>query len=137
MRKGLFLLMVFFSCLASSCSSGEAGEGIKFFEGGWDAALQKARAEHKPIFIDIYATWCGPCKMLKKNTFTDKAVADYYNTHYINLSFDGENGEGVMMAQKFSITGYPTLIILNEEGGLLKMQAGFLPPADFLEFGKQ
>ncbi len=139
MKKGLTLLLIFISCLAYSCSSGETAgkDGMKFFDGGWEAALQKAKAEHKPIFLDIYATWCGPCKLLKKNTFSDKSVADYYNAHYINLSFDGENGEGVMLAQKFQITGYPTLIILSPEGTLVKMQAGFLPPDEFLEFGKQ
>ncbi|MCD6013501.1 MAG: hypothetical protein K0Q79_3363 [Flavipsychrobacter sp.] len=139
MKKIGLLLVLLISCLAYSCLSGEPGgkDGIKFFEGGWEAALQKAKAEHKPIFMDIYATWCGPCKLLKKNTFVDKAVADYYNANYINLSFDGENGEGVMLAQKFQITGYPTLIILSPEGTLVKMQAGFLPPDDFLAFGKQ
>ncbi len=138
MKRGLLLVGILISCLAFSCSSSEEGSkgGMQFFEGGWAAALQKAGAEKKPIFLDIYASWCGPCKMLKKKTFTDKGVGDYYNANYINLSFDGEEGEGVMLAQKYQITGYPTLIILNPDGSVVKMATGFLPPDEFLAFGK-
>ena len=138
-RLILLLSVVLLSCFAYSCTdaSGSSKNGIKFFEGSWDAALQKAKNEQKPIFIDIYATWCGPCKLLKKKTFSDKAVGTYFNANYINLSFDGENGEGVMLANKYQITGYPTLIILDKNGNLITTQTGYLPPDEFLAFGKQ
>src|SRR5438045_3945454 len=49
-------------------------KGIKFIEQDWNKAMEQAKADKKLIFLDIYATWCGPCKMLKKNTFTDEAA---------------------------------------------------------------
>ena len=46
------------------------------------------------IFLDAYASWCGPCKMLQKNVFTKKAVGDFYNSKFINVKMDMEKGEG-------------------------------------------
>jgi len=131
------IIVSFFAYTVISGKSGNSKDGIKFFEGTWDEALKKANAENKPIFLDIYASWCGPCKMLKRKTFSAKEVGDYFNASYVNLSFDGEVGEGVLLANKFHITGYPTLIILNKNGTLLSMQAGYISPDELLVYGKQ
>ncbi|MBI5858391.1 MAG: thioredoxin family protein [Sphingobacteriales bacterium] len=110
---------------------------INFFKGTWSEALTKAKKENKPIFLDIYATWCGPCKLLKKQTFADKEVVKFFNTNFINVSLDGEKGDGEVLAQKYQIPGYPTLIILDNNENFLYTTAGFMPPKDFLEFGKE
>lgn len=110
--------------------------GIQFFKGSWAEALQKASAENKPIFLDIYATWCGPCKKLKRETFVDKQVAKYYNQHFINVTLDGEKGDGAVLAKQYRIPGYPTLIIFNSGGKPILSTAGFLPAEEFLRFGK-
>lgn len=52
--------------------------GIEFTEGSWDDIVRRAREENKIIFLDIYASWCGPCKMLKHNTFSDAEVGKYF-----------------------------------------------------------
>lgn len=119
-----------FKVFASGDNDG--GEGIQFFKGGWEAALQKAKAEHKPIFVDIYASWCGPCKMLKRKTFTNGKVADYFNSHFINTSFDGEVDEGTKLAEKFQIQGYPTLILLDENGKVIMYEMGYQTPKELL-----
>ena len=50
---------------------------IKFQEKGWEKALKKASKQDKLIFVDAYTTWCGPCKWMSANVFTDDAVADF------------------------------------------------------------
>lgn len=45
------------------------GKGILFFNGTFKEALLEAKKENKPIFLDVYATWCGPCKKNEKNNF--------------------------------------------------------------------
>ncbi|MFZ1527927.1 MAG: thioredoxin family protein [Ferruginibacter sp.] len=110
---------------------------IEFFNGKWADVLNKSKKENKPVFLDIYATWCGPCKLLKKETFVNKEVAKYYNSNFINVSLDGEQGEGLVLAEKYQITGYPTLLILDGNGNKKFETAGFLEPATFIEFGKQ
>lgn len=111
--------------------------GIQFFEGTIQEALEKAKKENKPVFIDIYATWCGPCKMLKKNTFSDKEVGDYYNTNFINIAIDSETKEGRELVDKYRIEGYPTLLILDKNGKQIAKQVGFVEPRILINFGKR
>lgn len=115
----------------------DTAEGIQFFKGTFQEALEKAKAENKPIFLDIYATWCGPCKMLKKHTFSDKEVGDYYNSNYINIAIDGETKEGRELANKYGIQGYPTLLILDKNGKQIAEQVGFVEPHILVNFGKR
>lgn len=112
-------------------------DGIQFFKGTFKEALEKAQEENKPIFLDIYATWCGPCKMLKRKTFTDKEVGDYYNANFINYAVDGESTEGNELAHKYKIQGYPTLLILDKNGKQLTKQVGFVEPHILVNFGKR
>ena len=63
----------------------QAQSGIEFFHGSWDEALELAKKEHKAIFMDAYAEWCGPCKRMAKNIFTQKEVGDFFNKHFINV----------------------------------------------------
>lgn len=67
-----------------------AQESITFQELPFKDIIAKAKKEKKLVFIDAYASWCGPCKMMEKNVFTQKSVSDYYNTNFINARFDME-----------------------------------------------
>lgn len=141
MKRITFFATIVLACVVAyfviSCKEPDGRDGILFYEGSWEQALQKAKTDQKPIFIDIYATWCGPCKMLKKKTFPSKEAGDYFNANYICLSYDGENGEGITMAEKYHITAYPTLIILNKNGDLINMQAGYMTPSELVAYGKR
>ncbi|MEO8861358.1 MAG: thioredoxin family protein, partial [Ginsengibacter sp.] len=63
MKKILLLITITTVIFLMAAKNPEPKEGLNFFEGTWKEAVQKARDENKPIFLDIYATWCGPCKM--------------------------------------------------------------------------
>lgn len=117
-------------------NSAETVQGIQFYEGSWDEALKLAKEENKLIFLDIYATWCGPCKKLKANTFPDEAVGEYYNANFINLALDGEKGEGRELARKYAIKGYPTLLFVDRNGTVVARTAGYHNPDKFLDLGK-
>ena len=139
MRKRVTLgLLVAFAILSISATnkSPDAGSAIHFFKGSYKEALAEAKKQNKLVFIDAYASWCGPCRLLKEKTFTDKAVVDYYNEHFINVSVDVEKGEGPELATKYKVTHYPTLIIADKDGKRITFTVGYIQPDDLLGFGK-
>ena len=112
-------------------------QSIKFENSDFAAILAKAKTEKKLVFLDAYAAWCGPCKLMEKNVFTDKTVAEFYNQNFINAHFDMEKGEGPSLAAKYGIRSYPTLLFLNGEGEIVGKELGYIQTKEFLELGKK
>ncbi|WP_312823515.1 thioredoxin fold domain-containing protein [Epilithonimonas sp.] len=131
MNKISFFLIVLVSQLSFSQQS------IKFEDSDFATILAKAKSEKKIVFLDAYAAWCGPCKLMERNVFTDKNVAEYYNKNFINAHFDMEKGEGPNLASKYGIRSYPTLLFLNGEGEIVGKELGYIKTEEFLELGKK
>ena len=110
--------------------------GIQFVEANWAKAVAEAKKQKKMIFIDAYTSWCGPCRMLKQNTFTDKAAGEYFNKHFINIALDMEQGDGLAFAQKYQVAAYPTLFIMDAEEKSVTTSEGYINPGQLIEFGK-
>lgn len=98
---------------------------IQFTDAKWTDLQKKARDENKIIFVDIYATWCGPCKLLKRTTFTDKEIGDFFNANFINAAFDGEKGEGRKLMELYLVHSYPTMLFINPDGSIRKAAIGY------------
>lgn len=131
-----FILFYGYNYLTEVDFKTDSEEGIQFHKGTWNEAVSLAKKENKTIFLDVYATWCGPCKMLKKTTFSNKKVGEFYNANFINVSLDGENGEGPIIARKYGVRAYPTLLFIDQNGNVISGTAGFRLPNDLLELGK-
>ncbi len=112
-------------------------EGIQFHKGTWNEALQLAKKENKLIFLDIYATWCGPCKKLKANTFSNEEVGTVYNQNFVNVAFDGEQGDGAMLMQKYNLRSFPFLLFIDGNGKVVAKTGGYHKPNELLELGQQ
>ncbi len=131
------LVMFFSSISLPTVDNIESSKGIQFESGSWNEVLQLAKKENKLIFLDIYASWCGPCKLLKSRTFPNEIVGDFFNKNFINYALDAEKGEGVQLAGKFNITGYPTLLFVNGKGELIARTMGYHTPEQLLEIGQK
>lgn len=99
-------------------------------------ALTRAARERKMIFMDCYTSWCGPCKFLARYVFTKNIVDDFYNKNFINVSFDMETPEGRIIAAKYGIKAYPTLLFLNSKGELEHMSVGAMGALSLVQLGK-
>ena len=110
---------------------------IVFIENSWDEALKQAALQKKYIFVDAYATWCGPCKMLKAQTFTDDKAAAFYNSNFINVAIDMEKGRGPELARQWQLRAYPTLIIFDSKGKPVLGTVGFIKAEELIRFGRE
>lgn len=111
-------------------------QSIQFTDGTWNEILQMAKKENKPIFVDCYTVWCGPCKMMAKDVFTDSKVAEYYNANFINYKSDMEKGEGIELKNKFGINAYPTFLYIDKNGNVINRIVGSMPANEFIEKSK-
>ena len=108
-------------------------QGIQFEQTSWEAILQKASDEGKIIFMDAYAVWCGPCKMMDRNVFADPAVGEYFNKNFVNAKIDMEKGEGIALSQKYGVRAYPTFLFIDGDGELVHRALGYHASDYFME----
>ncbi|AZA88674.1 thioredoxin family protein [Chryseobacterium shandongense] len=111
-------------------------QGITFEDTNFSAILAKAKKENKLVFIDAYASWCGPCKLMVKNVFPQKAVGDYYNSHFVNAKIDMEKGEGIELAKKYNVKAFPTYLFVDGNGEVVHRTLGYVEENDFIQFAK-
>lgn len=89
---------------------------IYFEDVKYEAALEMAVKEQKPVFLDFYTDWCAPCKWLEKDAFETEMAAKYFNKNLVSIKINGEKGEGVDLVQRFAIKAYPTMIFVHPTG---------------------
>lgn len=132
MKKLFFVALILFSVNIIT-----QAQGINFFKGTWAEALETAQAENKPIFVDAYTVWCGPCKYMAAQVFPVDSVGAYYNENFINYKYDMEKGDGPKFAEKYRVTAYPTLLYINPDGKVLLREMGAKQPEPFINAGKK
>ncbi len=100
---------------------------IEFHEGDLQSAKQRAKNERKLIFLDFYADWCGPCKLIEKEVFTDPNFYTYINENFIPVKIYGDDLEqgGFDYANKMKVEEWPTLMILNTKGQEMGRVSGY------------
>ncbi|MBR48270.1 MAG: thioredoxin family protein [Flavobacteriaceae bacterium] len=104
-----------------------------------EKALEAQKVIPKKIIMDVYTTWCGPCRLLDKKTFGNPDVSRYISQYFYAVKFNAEGDEEIFFYdKKFSnpnynpdrkgrnsthdftkflgIKGYPTIIFFSEEG---------------------
>jgi thiol-disulfide isomerase/thioredoxin len=135
MRYLLSILLSLFSTtlFAQAIPYAPAPKGIHFEHSNWQEVMNKAKEEHKGIFIDCFTSWCGPCKWMAANVFTDDTVGLLHNNNYINFKQDMEKGEGPGLSGQFGIYAYPTMIYFDENARILNKQVGGLPVPEFIK----
>ena len=118
-----------------------------------EEALTAQKQNPKPIMLDAYTVWCGPCKLLDKNTFGNQDVSAYLNNHFYPVKFNAEGNEKVTyrgqtfdnpnydssraktrngthrFTQYLGVSGYPTLVFFDETGNFITPIVGYLTPS--------
>lgn len=114
-------------------------------------ALAAQKENPKKIFMDVYTDWCGPCKLMDKNTFQNKDVIKFVNKHFYAVKFNAEGTEEVdyqdfvytnpnhdpkrrgrnsqhLLAHALKISGYPTVVFFDEKSDVIAPVVGYKTP---------
>jgi thioredoxin-related protein len=132
-------LILTFSLLFATVTLHGQETKINFLNIELDSAYKIAKSENKLLFVDCYTTWCGPCKYMEANIFTNSEVAKYYNDNFINVKLDMEKGEGEVFAGWYEVRSYPTYIFLDLSGRgrqLAHRIVGSMDAESFMQFAK-
>ncbi|WP_298368223.1 thioredoxin fold domain-containing protein [uncultured Lutibacter sp.] len=142
MKKIILLTITLFSLTVSA-------QKINWMS--FEEAIMAQKETPKKIFVDAYTVWCGPCKMLDKNTFQNKDVVKYVNENYYAVKFNAEGNETINfkgntftnpnfnpkssgrnspheLSNHFSIRAYPTLLFLDEDANFITPLPGYKTP---------
>jgi thioredoxin-related protein len=144
LKRVLVLLVLFF-----------VGVSTQAQEINWltfEEAIDAQQKNPKKIIMDAYTSWCGWCKKMDKETFTDKDVVNYINKNYYAVKFDAEGNDVVnfkgnsftnpgydpskakgrnsshQLSQYFGINSFPTIVYLDEEANLIGPIPGYKTP---------
>lgn len=117
-----------------------------------EEAQELMKKEPRKVIMDVYTTWCGPCKMLDKNTFGNPDVAKYINENYYAIKFNAEGDASItfdgntftnpnydpakkkkrnaqhQFARYLSVRAYPTMVFFDEDFSLIAPISGYLLP---------
>lgn len=129
--------------------------GLQAQEINWmtmNEALAAQEKEPRKLLVDVYTKWCGPCKMMDRNTFSNKKVAEFINANYYAVKFDAEGTEEVSYGGKtytnpdynpnrkgrnathqfsraLGVNAYPSIVYFREDGGLIQAVPGYRTPS--------
>ncbi len=148
MQKMRFIILLI-CVLAVSCSTNEKRVASvqnfkkdKQYEFKFESAptlspvLDKATKEGKLIFMDVSAEWCTPCQLMKRDVYTHKETAEFFNKNFINHLVDVEKEEGPDLKVIYQIKSYPTLLILDNKGRTLARHEGAYYHRDLIKFAQ-
>jgi thioredoxin-related protein len=135
----LLLLLTAFSFIALPAFANGWGDNYK-------EALATAAKENKKVLLDFTGSdWCGWCIKLKKETFDQPAFKDFADKNLVLVEVDFPQGKTLSsevkkqndgLQEKFGVEGFPTLVLLDAKGNIIKQNSGYLPggPKAFIDW---
>ena len=109
-----------------------ADAAVRWSDETYEQILARAKQENRYVFVDFFATWCGPCKRMDEKTFTDAKVQDLLNS-MIAADWDAEKDPHVAVAKQYKVSAYPTLLVIGPDGKEVDRYLGYMDPADFIK----
>jgi thiol-disulfide isomerase/thioredoxin len=97
-----------------------------------DRAFEQAKANKQPVFLYWAAAWCPPCNQVKSTIFTRPDFIEKSRS-FVPVYVDGDTPSGQALGKRFSVGGYPTMVLLRPDGTEITRLAGSVEPAKYMQ----
>ncbi len=136
----IFLLTVIFTTIASA-------QELQWnsFNDGMESAMRSLNSKgKKKVMMDVYTDWCGWCKKMDKDVYSQADIKAYLANNFILIKLNAESNnevtykdnqgltESVLAADELGIDGYPSTVFFTADGEVITMVPGYVPPDKFL-----
>lgn len=125
----LVVVLVLLALFLSADKKQSAEQGSLTWNTDLNSALTTAKNINKPVLVDFYASWCTYCREMDENTFQDPRVKQKLSD-YVLVKINGDQNPDLV--KKYQIYGYPTILILDSNGNIIKTISGYQSPDNFL-----
>jgi thioredoxin-related protein len=146
-----FVMLLFVFLCAITHTQAQIKPGIRFDKAmSWDEVKAKARRENKYIFVDIYTTWCVPCRKMATEVFTQPKVGSFFNSQFINIALQTDKTKNdskyvqswyktaAALSKTYHVKAYPTYLFFSPQGLLVhQIEGGDLNPDSFIAKSKE
>lgn len=106
-----------------------------FYAVSFDKALSLSKEQGKPVMVDFYADWCGPCKLLDSTTWKDPEVIRWLDSKVIAIKIDVDKHPD--LAKRFRIESIPALVFIKADGKEMGRVEGYRKPGEFQEAAQE
>jgi thioredoxin-related protein len=131
--KSVFLLLFLTLGLVSKGQE----NGIRFGSDSLlSSVLRKAMTANMLVFVACYTAWCGPCREMDRQEYSDAEVGKFFNKNFICVKFNMEKPEGLKIGKEYNIKAFPTLLFLNSKGEQIYYYLGSLDSKTFIKIGQ-
>ena len=97
-----------------------------------DSGLKLGKETHKYVLADVYTDWCGWCKRLDKETFSNDGMVKFLNDKFVCVKANAEdNGSGQKLAGQYKVAGYPCALVFDQNGKFIGKISGYRDPKGY------
>jgi len=149
MKRLSILSVLMIAGILCGYSQTDTTKGISFEHNlSWQEVLQKAKKENKYVFVDCYATWCGPCKWMDRNIYPIDSVGTFMNDRFISVRMQMDTNKqdndeirqwyatARAVGEEYHFRGYPSYLFFSPDGQAVHKGAGEKGIEDFLSMAK-
>ena len=130
MKHVIILLTILCGLVVPLASQSRAEPAATIAWQDYESAQKASQGQSRKFLLYFYTDWCGYCRKLDKETFSDKAVADYINNNFIPVRINSEKMPKV--AGRYSVSGVPDLRFVSAKGEDIARWPGYIEASKFL-----
>lgn len=110
-----------------------AGDNLPFMTYSFEEAEKIAAKQGKLLFVDFYASWCGPCRWMEETTFQNEDVKNALKSNFISIRVNIDDFEGFALKSKFDVRYLPTMLLIDTSGRVVHRLEETMTPASLVQ----